>query len=113
MQQIVDLQQDPAFQELDVAFVSIAFDSAKELAAGITQFGIEGVPMATDSDGSVSDQYGVLQWAVATGEPGHTFVLADKSGRVAWIQDYGAPENGGVMYVPPSDLVAQIQAHLQ
>ena len=73
---------------------------------------LEAVPMATDADGSVSDQYGVLRWAVATGELGHTFVLVDRAGEVAWIRDYGAPENGGVMYVPPSDLVAQIRTHL-
>jgi len=112
MQQIVDLQQDPDFSEMDVALVSIAFDSPAELAAGMQEFGIVGVPMATDADGSVSDQYGVLRWALATGEPGHTFVLVDQAGEVAWIRDYGAPENGGVMYVPPSDLVAQIRAHL-
>ena len=31
MQQIVDLENDPAFQALDVALVSIAFDTPEEL----------------------------------------------------------------------------------
>ena len=55
----------------------------------------------------------MLQWAVRTGEPGHTFVLVDGEGKIAWIRDYGAPENGGTMYVPPGDLTWQIAAALR
>lgn len=110
MQQIVDLQGDPQFQAMDVAFVSIAFDSIEEQRAGVEQYGIEGVPMASDQDGSVSEAYGVLRWAVGTGEPGHTFVLVDQTGQVVWLRDYGAAQNGGMMYVPPADLVEQIAA---
>jgi peroxiredoxin len=112
MQQIVDLQNDPNFQELGVALVSVAFDSPAELAAGIQEYGIQGVPMLSDTAHEVSEDYGVLQWAVASGEPGHTFVLVNTDGTVAWIRDYGAPQNGGVMYVSPTDLVAQIKANL-
>lgn len=112
MQQIVDLQTNDDFNSMDVALVSIAFDDLAEQASGIEQYGIEGVPMAQDADGSVSEKYGVLRWAVGTGEPGHTFVLVDAQGEVNWIGDYGAPENAGVMYVPPTDLVEQIRAHL-
>ena len=63
-----------------------------------------------DADGAVSEAYGVLEWAVGTGEPGHTFVLIDDSGRVSWLQDFGAEENGGRMYVPMEELVGAIQA---
>ncbi len=112
MQQIVDLQNDPGFQALDVALLSIAFDSPGDLAVGAAQYGIQGVPLATDTDEKVSEAYDVLQWAVGTGEPGHTFVLVDEDGEIAWIRDYGAPESGGVMYVPPSELTQQIQANL-
>ena len=69
--------------------------------------------MAVDADGQVSQAYDVLQWAVASGEPGHTFMLVNEAGDVAWIQDYGAPQNGGTMYVPPQDLVQAIQEGLQ
>ena len=112
MQQIVDLQNDPAFQELNVALVIIAFDSPAELAAGIQEYGIQDVPLLTDTVHEVSEDYEVLQWAVASGEPGHTFILVNTDGTVAWVRDYGAPQNGGVMYVPPTDLVAQIRANL-
>lgn len=111
MQQIVDLQDDAAFQELDVAFLSIAFDSSEVLQRAGAEFGTE-IPLLTDTDHSVSEAYGVLQWAVATGEPGHTFVLVDKTGQVIWIQDYGAPENRGVMYVPVEELVAEVGSRL-
>ena len=112
MQQIVDLQAEPEFRSLDVAFVSIAHDSVAELASGADEYGIVGVPMASDADGSVSNAYGVLQWAVASGEPGHTFVLVDTDGDIVWIRDYGAPENGGMMYVPPMELVGQMRIAL-
>ncbi len=111
MQQIVDLQNDPAFQALDVALISIAFDSPEELALGAQEYGIT-VPLLTDTDHLVSEVYDVLQWAVATGEPGHTFVLVNKDGTVGWIRDYGAPQNGGVMYVPVQDITRQVKAHL-
>jgi peroxiredoxin len=92
--------------------VSIAFDSLLELAAGADQFGITDVPLASDSDGRISAAYDVLQWAMRNGEPGHTFILVDQEGKIAWIQDYGAPENGGVMYVPPLELVTKIKTAL-
>jgi hypothetical protein len=68
--------------------------------------------MLVDADKQVSDTYDVLQWAVGTGEPGHTFILVDAAGNIAWIRDYGAPQNGGLMYVPVSELNQQIQASL-
>jgi peroxiredoxin len=111
MQQIVDLQNDPEFQSLDVAFLSIAFDSSEVLRKAGQQIGVY-IPLLSDSDHSVSEAYGVLKWAVASGEPGHTFVLIDESGTVVWIQDYGAPENRGVMYAPIDELVREIKSHL-
>ena len=53
-----------------------------------------------------------MKWAAATGEPGHTFVLIDESGTVSWIQDYGALENGGFMYVLPDQLIRELRVHL-
>jgi peroxiredoxin len=113
MQQIVDLHEDPAFQALDVAFLSIAFDSAEEQAAGAIEYGIRDVPLLVDIDHSVSEAYDVLKWAVASGEPGHTFILLDADGQIVWIRDYGAPDNPErTMYVPIVDLVTQIRDNL-
>jgi peroxiredoxin len=111
MEQIVDLQNDTSFQALDVAVLSIALDPAEEQQAMIEQYGIT-VPMLIDANRAVSEAYDVMQWAVGTGEPGHTFILVDESGEIAWIRDYGAPQNGGLMYVPIADLTQQIEASL-
>ena len=77
MQQIVDLQESPEFQDLNVAYLSIAFDSIEDLSEMAAEFGTD-IPLLTDPNGQVSASYGVLQWAVGTGEPGHTFVLVDE-----------------------------------
>jgi peroxiredoxin len=111
LQQIVDLQNDPGFQALGVSLLSIAFDSLAEQAAGQLEYGID-VPLLIDANHGVSEAYNVLQWAVGTGEPGHTFILVNADGLVAWIQDYGAPENRGVMYVPVDELTGEVQTHL-
>jgi peroxiredoxin len=111
MQQIVDLQNSPEFQALDTALLSVAFDPAEQQAPAAAELGLT-TPMLVDADQQISESYAVLQWAVGTGEPGHTFVLVDESGNIAWIRDYGAPENGGVMYVPVDELVQQIETNL-
>jgi peroxiredoxin len=109
----VDLENDPEFQALDVALVSIAFDSPQELTQGKLEYGIQNVPLLSDSDGQVSQAYDVLQWAVASGEPGHTFILVNADGTIGWIKDYGAPENGGVMYVDPGEITKGVKENLK
>lgn len=111
MQQIVDLQNAADFQALDVALVSIAVDSQAELTAVRQEYGIT-TPLLSDADKQVSESYDVLQWATPGGEPGHTFVLVDADGAAIWVRDYGAPQNGGVMYVEVEELVQQIKTHL-
>ena len=107
----MDLQNDSAFQSLNVGFLSIAFDTPGELSQMASEYGTQ-IPLLTDADHSVSAGYDVLQWAVGSGEPGHTFILVDGAGKVAWIQDYGHPDNRGVMYVPVDELVMEIAKHL-
>lgn len=110
MQQIVDLETNPEYQALQVPLVSIAFDSSDVLAAAGAEYGVGPTPLLTDADQSVSDAYGVLQWAVATGEPGHTFILVDEDGTIAWIRDYGVLENS--MYVNPDEIASQVRQSL-
>jgi len=114
MQQIVDLENDPEFQALDVALLSIALDSPTELTAGIQEYGIQTTPLLTDGDKSVSQAFDVLKWAIDSGEPGHTFILVDKDGKIAWIKDYGAPDNPNrTMYVPVPELTGAIKENLE
>lgn len=106
------MQNDPDFQALDVALVSIALDDAAEQAAAAQQLGIE-VPMLVDDNSEVSKAYDVLKWAVASGEPSHTFVLVGEDGKIKWIRDYGAPNKADrTMYVPVDELVAEVKSNL-
>lgn len=113
MQQIVDLQNSPDFQALNVQVVSIARDSIQEMAPEAISLGITRVPVLSDPDLVVSAEYDVLQWAIANGEPSHTFVLVDADGKIAWIKDYGAPDNPNrTMYVEISELVRYVESSL-
>jgi mono/diheme cytochrome c family protein len=111
MKQIVDLEGSRDFQSLDVALVSIAVDPVADLSLAVRQYGIS-TPLLSDEGRNVSESYGVLRWAMPSGEPGHTFVLVDKNGKVTWIRDYGAPENGGLMYVSVDELHREVAARL-
>lgn len=114
MQQIVDLESDPEFQALDVALLSIALDLPSELAAGAQEYGIQTTPLLTDEDKSVSQAFDVLKWAIASGEPGHTFILVSKDGKITWIKDYGSPDDPNrTMYVPVPELTRAIKENLE
>lgn len=96
---------------MDVALVSIATDPLSQLALAASQSAVRS-PLLHDESSSVSRAYNVLQWAMPNGEPGHTFVLVGKDGRVKWIRDYGARQNGGLMYVPVDTLTKEIEQRL-
>jgi len=113
MQQIVDLQNSPDFQALDVQLISIARDSIAEMAPEAQTRGITSVPVLSDPELAVSERYDVLQWAIENGEPSHTFILVDKTGEVVWIKDYGAPDKPNpTMYVEVEELVGYIKTNL-
>jgi hypothetical protein len=67
--------------------------------------------MLSDDENKVATAYDVMKWGVGA-EPGHTFVLVDEEGKIAWVRDYGDPENGGLMYVEPSELVTDLKKRL-
>ena len=111
--QVVDLQEDESFQGLDVALLSVSPDPIDDWRRSGDDVGIRDFSGVLSDEGNmVATRYGVMRWAVG-GEPGHTFVLVDESGEVVWLQDYGAPENGGVMYVLPHEVVRQVREHLE
>lgn len=110
--QVVDLQEDGGFRELGVELLSIAPDPADAWRGAGREMGIRDFDgVLTDVENRVATSYGVMRWAMGS-EPGHTFVLVNESGEVAWLQDYGALENGGVMYVLPHEVVQQVADHL-
>ena len=113
MQQIVDLQNSSAFQSLNVQVISIARDSIQEMAPEVQSLGITSIPVLSDPDLVVSEEYDVLQWAIANGEPSHTFVLVDGDGVIRWIKDYEAPDNPNrTMYVEVNELTNYVKANL-
>ena len=113
MQQIVDLQNSSKFQALNVQVISIARDSVEEMAPEAQALGITSVPILSDPDLNVSAEYDVLQWAIDNGEPSHTFVLVDDDGQIAWVKDYGAPDNPDrTMYVEIDELIRFISENL-
>ena len=112
MQQVVDLQRDEEFQSSGVRLLSISPDPVEAWRNEGAKLGIAS-PMLSDAGNRVWDGYETDDWMMASGEPGHTFVLVDEAGKVVWVRDYGAPHNGGLMYVSPDDLVPQVRQRLE
>ncbi len=111
MQQVVDLQKSEAFKGLGIPLLSLSPDSVDAWRDEGGGMGISS-PMLSDTDNIAHLQYGAADWMMASSEPGHTFILVAEAGTVTWVRDYGAPENGGLMYVAPDELVQLIREHL-
>ena len=112
--QVVDLHKSKEFQELGVELLSIAPDPPEAWKEAAADYGVPaGTPILSDAGNRVATAYDVMRWQAATGEPGHTFILVDEAGKVAWVKDYGAPEHGGVMYVTPEEIVRLVRPQLQ
>jgi peroxiredoxin len=109
---VVDLHSDRKFRNLGVELLSISPDTQEEWADAVEEQGVE-TPVLSDPGNVVAQKYDVMQWAMPSGEPGHTFVLVDADGRIQWIRDYGAPENGGLMYVVPKNLLEELEPALR
>lgn len=113
MLQVVDLQESEEFEDLNVQLLSIAPDPPEAWRDAAADYGVpSGTPLLSDEGNEVASAYDVMRWQAATGEPGHTFILVDQEGRIAWVKDYGAPENGGVMYVAPEELTPLVRREL-
>lgn len=106
MQQVVDLQEDEGFLTAGIELVSLSPDPLTSWRSEAERYGVRGTLYA-DPGNEVAEAFGVMRWAMPSGEPGHTFVLVDARGVIRWVRDYGAPENGGLMYVDPADITGQ------
>jgi peroxiredoxin len=112
MQQVVDLQNSSAFQATGAQLISVATDPVEQQAPEARALGIT-VPMLVD-DGTVTKLYGADEFALANGEPSHTFALVDANGELVWFMDYGAPDNPNrTMYVEVGELVRHIEQSLK
>src|SRR5436190_1476176 len=111
MQQVVDLQSDKAFKKLGVELLAISPDPVAAWRKEGGSLGVT-VPMLSDPGNTVWMKYGTPGWMMATNEPGHTFFLVGGDEKIAWLRDYGAPEHGGAMYVPPDEIASQLRVSL-
>jgi len=94
---------------MGVEIVSIARDPAQEQLPAAQELGIT-VPMLVDANGDVTKAYDVMKYALANGEPSHTFVLVDTKGDIVWLKDYGAPDNPNrTMYVEINELYREVK----
>lgn len=90
--------------------VSITTDPLYALKQKVADEGIT-TPLLADPNVSVSNAYGMTSYAMAgmANQDGHSFVVVGPNGLIKWRADYGgAPDY--TMYVPDSDLVAQMKA---
>jgi peroxiredoxin len=102
------LARDKRFEDNRVAVLSIAIDPPGSWEREARSRTIR-LPLLSDPNARVSKAYGVMRWAVGA-EPGLTFVLIDEGGHIRWLRDYGAPENGGLMYVEPKDIYQAVSS---
>lgn len=109
----MDLQNSDEFKAMGVEIVSIARDDANEQAPAAQSLGIT-IPMLVDADGQVATEYDVIKYALANGEPSHTFVLVNAAGEIVWLKDYGSPDNPNrTMYVEINDLYREVKNALE
>lgn len=89
--QIGTLEADLAsFEKINTEIVTIGVDSASDWRPIMQSEGITKIPILVDSDRKMSTAYGVLSMSsqMHSDRPGHTFVLVNKEGKIAWIADY-------------------------
>jgi peroxiredoxin len=109
--QVGDLHKFPKFIALGVELLSLSPDRPEEWRAAAADFKVSpDAILLSDQGNKVATAYDVMRWGV--GEPGHTFILVDKNGRIAWVKDYGAPQNGGLMYVVPKEITKLLESQI-
>jgi peroxiredoxin len=79
----------------------IVVNPADQVRAELDRFALT-TPFLIDADKSVSEAYGVLGTGMHENLPGHSFILVDGSGAIAWRGDYPS------MFVKTDQLLADI-----
>ncbi|MDP2721019.1 MAG: redoxin domain-containing protein [bacterium] len=78
------------FKAVETEVIAIGVDTTADWGPILRAEGITTIPVLVDFDRKVSKAYGVLSLPsqMHSDRPGHTFVLVDKNGKIAWIADY-------------------------
>ncbi len=104
--QTVELEQHARdLSAAGLTVLPVVMNPAPDVQREMARFGIA-TPYLIDSDGSVSQAYGMLGKGMHANLPGHGFVLVDGSGRLRWRGEYPS------MYVSTKDLLAQLGPYL-
>lgn len=107
LQQMSDLDQlNQQFIGMNITVASITTDQMSQLTSWSQSSGPRDSRVLDDQSLTVSRAYDMLGNSMHPGTvAGHTFVLINKAGMVAWRHDYYPPS----MYVQNSDLIVAVQ----
>ncbi len=111
--QLKDIQSNMSqFHALGIdQVVSITTDPLGALQQKVSDAGIT-IPVLSDTQLTVSQTYTANGYGMMGGSrDGHTFIVVGPDGTIKWRADYGGSPNY-TMYVPISNLVADIRAGL-
>ena len=100
--QMRDLEQNASKLSADgLTVLPIVVNPADQVRSELNRFGLT-TPFLIDADETVSDAYGVLGTGMHENLPGHSFILVDGSGKIAWRGDYPS------MFVKTEQLLSDI-----
>ncbi len=112
--QIVDLEGElDGLRKLGIdELVSITTDPIDQIEQKVADEGI-GTAVLSDPELDASEAYSANQYGMmGESRDGHSFVVVGPDGVIRWRADYGGPPNF-TMYVPVSDLLADIEQGLE
>jgi len=112
--QLKDIQsQIGNFHALGIdTIVSITTDPLNALQQKVADEGLT-IPVLSDPQLAVSRAYTANGYGMmGSSRDGHTFIVVGPDGRIRWRADYGGSPNY-TMYVPVSNLIADIRAGLK
>lgn len=112
--QLKDIQSNSSqFQSLGIdTIVSITTDPLDTLKQKVADEGIT-IPVLSDQGLTVSQAYNANSYGMmGNSRDGHSFIVVGPDGQIRWRADYGGAPNY-TMYVPVSNLIADIRAGLK
>ena len=104
LQQMAEIEKDPAFAEAGITVLPIVMNTAEQIIADAERLGVT-TPFLLD-DGTASKAYNTLGTGMHEGLPGHGFVLIDADGVQQWFGNYPS------MWIDPQELLAEVTTRL-
>jgi peroxiredoxin Q/BCP len=103
-QQAQDIQKRTSdLQAANTEFLDIMVDPPGLLKSEVSRWGLK-MPVLSDTDRTVSQEYNTLGFGMHADKPNHTFVFIDKDGQIRWWEDYAS------MRAPTDDVIKKVQA---